>query len=181
MQELTSRKGAILAVLVVVTLGLVSCAVTRERTPATCVYSGKPVPLAAFCASPFGHDETVAAFGERLKGKQPVKMAYKNKHDPTLVDTIYEYKLARGGKVMLYQTSFGQQFFLGAIIADPGFVLHNGLRVGMRESEVRERIGGLPDLDRVHEVRYEDAMRTLKLKFSRKGVLERIELYGQVD
>lgn len=159
---------------------LVACTSTRVLMPEVCMYTGLPISLGELSSKPFGHDESVEAFTHQLPGVEPKKMIRRNQHNPTLVDTIYEYGLPRGGQIMLYQTSYGQQFLLAAVIKHEGFSLLNGLRVGMSEEAVRQCVE-LPSFEPRMEFDSEDGMRTVRLEFDRRHRLECITVLGRVD
>jgi|GEM_PF-3259214 len=135
------KAGWILAaVWLVGIVGLMGCARLTVVPVAGASYRGTPLTAQELCQDPFGHGRRKADFDAQLPRTKVTRMVSRSEQEPGRADTIFSYDFPDRGGIRLYQTSFGQELFLTAVIKTNKFPLRNGLRVGLPLDSVRRYV-----------------------------------------
>ncbi|MGE0076770.1 MAG: hypothetical protein AB7S48_02825 [Bacteroidales bacterium] len=105
--------------------------------------SGDSIPVEKFLKSPFGHDESIAAFGKTLPKKTTVrKLVKRNKHYPERNDTIYQYRYKKS-EIFVYKSYFNKEILMAGSIVDPQIQLVNGIHTGITRDMLLQLLKGV--------------------------------------
>jgi hypothetical protein len=160
---------------------ILSILATGCKSTQTAATITKQIESQKFLESPFGHNESIAAFNKTLPdGTRIRKLARKNVHYPSKTDTIYQFKY-KGSEIFVYKSNFNKEILMAGSILDPQIKLINGISTGITKDQLYNAIN---DIKRTEADTIKISTSSKDRNFSfifKKGKLKKIKFDSYYD
>jgi hypothetical protein len=132
--------GALVTVLSIV---VISCS---NKKITTVPIATNPIDKEAFIIKPFGYEPSIKNFKANLPSSFKLQVySMKNIHNPTIIDTIYNFH-QKNSKFLVYKNRNNRELFFAGNIYTDKIQLQNGIRVGISRADFYKRFNNLkPD------------------------------------
>ncbi len=163
----------------VASLMVVGC-VSSGKFPSAEV-SSSAISASKFLDSPFGHNESIAAFTKSLPAQTSIrKLIRRNTHHPEKSDTIYQFRY-RSSEVFVYKSCFGNEILMAGVIANPQIEMANGVVVGISREQLHRALSGIKQSEAdTLKISTPEKDRTVSFIFKR-GKLRKISFASYYD